>query len=58
MCNAGSTPNGVYTTTGTQFAMRVFKRNYLADQIELIFTAYHEGMNSRQQPQGFLSAED
>ena len=41
MCNGGQTPEGLYTTTAQDGTIRLFKKNYLGDQIELIFTAFH-----------------
>ncbi|KAK7114723.1 uncharacterized protein [Littorina saxatilis] len=41
MCNTGQTPSGVYTTTGQDGTVRLFKKNYLSDQIEIIFTSFH-----------------
>ncbi|PVD21103.1 hypothetical protein C0Q70_19269 [Pomacea canaliculata] len=41
MCNLGLVPAGVYTSTGQDAAVRLHKNNYLADQVELIFTAFH-----------------
>ncbi|KAL8608383.1 hypothetical protein ACOMHN_002616 [Nucella lapillus] len=40
MCNEGLLPEGVYTSTGRDATVRLVKRRYLADQIELIFTSF------------------
>ncbi|XP_076469991.1 neuropilin and tolloid-like protein 1 [Babylonia areolata] len=41
MCNGGQVPEGVYTTTGQEGVVRLVKKSYVDDQLELIVTSFH-----------------
>ncbi|XP_076449156.1 uncharacterized protein LOC143285646 [Babylonia areolata] len=41
MCNGGEVPEGMYTSTARDATVRLSKKRYLGDQVEIIFTAFH-----------------